>query len=85
MTKCTTTIDGFSQTLDGTPLAMVKAGAALMAAGVGAAVSAFVVVWSDRFLAALERDAQHRQLSSLDDHALKDMGLSRCDIDRLTR
>jgi uncharacterized protein YjiS (DUF1127 family) len=36
-------------------------------------------------LAALERDAQHRQLSSLDDHALKDMGLSRCDIDRLTR
>ena len=85
MTKCTTTIDGYSPTLDRAPLAMVKAGAALMAVGVVAALSALVVVLSDRLLDTLERDAQRRHLMSLDDPALKDIGLSRSDLDRLTR
>ena len=33
----------------------------------------------------LEQDAEYRRLQSLDDHMLKDIGVSRCDIEREVR
>jgi uncharacterized protein YjiS (DUF1127 family) len=33
----------------------------------------------------LERGAEHRLLQSLDDHMLKDIGVSRCDVEREVR
>jgi uncharacterized protein YjiS (DUF1127 family) len=33
----------------------------------------------------LERGAERRRLQSLDDHMLKDMGVSRCDVEREVR
>jgi len=33
----------------------------------------------------LERRAEHRRLQSLDDHMLKDIGVSRCDVEREVR
>jgi len=32
-----------------------------------------------------QRAAEHRSLQSLDDHMLKDIGLSRCDVEREIR
>jgi uncharacterized protein YjiS (DUF1127 family) len=41
-------------------------------------LATFISTW-------LKRDAEHRLLQSLDDHMLKDMGVSRCDIEREVR
>jgi uncharacterized protein YjiS (DUF1127 family) len=32
-----------------------------------------------------QRAAEHRSLQKLDDHMLKDIGISRCDVDREIR
>lgn len=77
MQNCTRTIQSSSFL---TPSEMIVAGLRLLMSG----LSLWLVATSDRLLDRLDRHRQIRQLHSWDDRMLRDIGISRCDLDRLS-
>lgn len=60
-------------------------GPRLAVGGLGTKLSEWIVGVFDLLLAWQERARQRRQLAALDDHMLRDIGVSAADVERETR
>lgn len=79
MANCSTTIR--SQPPFAEARSLIADGLHLLARGAGVWIVAVV----DGILDRLDQARERRALRSLDDRMLADLGLTRCDVDRLTR